>query len=293
MHASGSLGTTNGFVLFSPDCTVTGRHREAIDWLYQRGIVFCAFVWKKLSTAEVDFLYQENRRRRGRDSLDELVDRLFTLDQSLAALVEAPGIQDIHSYLAELKGPSDPAKSTPHHLRRWLGATNKILNFIHTSSTANDAARESRLFFETANRQSSSPMAELPAAPGSLSHLPSISGLFVRCKLKRSAVSTSSLDVPSRLRELLELEWHLVNSIRDHLSILPDLRKLLLSQAQEIQRIRQEDPLTILLADLCSRSLGPRPDTSPSQALRLHLQRLGLGLSDWDDLILACDQWDV
>lgn len=278
-----------GFILFSPECTTTRLYLDALGWLSERRVVFCGFAWRKLSQADVAYLYASNRQNRNYGPLDELVDRLFSLDYSLAARVRIPGISNVHEYLTRLKGPSDPAMATPRHLRRWLGATNKILNFVHTSDTAAAASEESRLFFEEC-REFPPSTRVVPPEPPSLQRIPPVSGFLLRCKLKRLATSLPSAVVSDRFRDHVQAEWELLASVRDHLSLASSLKELLRVQLCELEIGPGRGLVsTEVLRLLCVESVAPGTSSISHTHLASLLRQVGIYPSSWEDLILACE----
>src|SRR5687767_9388689 len=172
-----------GFLLLSPDCTATGRHAEALGWLGRRGVTVVKSAWGVLQSASVDVLYASNRASRPACPSDELVNRLFTMGPSLGMLVTGPPWCDIHSYLARLKGASDPSQGSPaEHLRPFLGATNRVLNFVHSSDGPAAAEIDSQMFFSLAASVDSKATGLAPALAAD--PLVTMSGFGVRCRLK-------------------------------------------------------------------------------------------------------------
>jgi len=180
--------------------------------------------------------------------------------------------------------------ANPLHLRRWLGATNKILNFVHTSDTS-AASTESRLFFEERGDCPPSSQA-VPREPPSLGRLPSVSGFLVRCKLKRLATALPSTAVSDRFRENVQTEWELLVSARDHLSLHSSLKELLRFQLSELDNSHGRGMVNTEVARLlCFESLAPGTSSISHDALLSLLREAGIHTSSWDNLILACERW--
>lgn len=279
-----------GFIIFSPDCTTTGRYLQAIDWFRQRGVVFRRFAWKRLKPAETAALYATNRQHRKEDPMDLLVDRLFALDHSLGALVTIPCAQDVHDRLKQLKGPSDPTEASPTHLRRFLGATNKILNFVHTSDDTLAAESECEVFFKgLGQREILEVEGASPVPPESLAHTPTVSIFSTLCELKRRIVTRLPAAQTSRFQELLAAEGALLQGNRDHLAVFCELRALNRRQLEEIRAWNPSGIETVdFLKQLCLRSMRNQvAETEPS--ITQWMKKIGFEVTPWEDLILACD----
>jgi nucleoside diphosphate kinase len=174
-------------VLFSPDATLTGRHRLGLCLLASElPLRFEAFRWARLGPADVDRLYAENRRARGRGPFDDLVDDLFGLGWSLACWARPVGpvpAAELVARLARWKGPSDPSRARPHHLRARLGARNSVMNLVHTSDTLDSARREAELVFGAVPSRPGDDPVPLPPSPPDLPEaLPALAQLALRCE---------------------------------------------------------------------------------------------------------------
>lgn len=74
----------------------------------------------------------------------EAAARLLNAGPSLACLLRRRSSRESTASedFALLKGPSDPAKLRPHHLRWQLGAVNKLNNLLHSADTSARTVRE-------------------------------------------------------------------------------------------------------------------------------------------------------
>ncbi|MFM7907786.1 MAG: nucleoside-diphosphate kinase [Microcystis sp.] len=283
------------FILFSPDCTVTRLYLDAIDWLRSRKIIFLAFSWKRLSIVDTQNLYRKNRSSRSHTYLDDLVDELFSLDYSLASLVSLENSfsdDTIYSELIELKGPSNPQQAKSIHLRRWLGATNKILNFIHTSDDSQATINEASLFFDLNNIKyfPKDNHNILPAPPSDLRKLRSVSGFAIRLALKERLINSSKVPIYSSFKLLLEQEKYFLNSCRDHLSLSQELSLLLQRQKEIVETTTNHELLRTPLLSLIQASLDKIQGMPLISGLIKILEVAECQLSPWEYLVIRCEE---
>jgi hypothetical protein len=201
-----------GLIVFSPDATVLGLHRIAIARLQSVGIEVSLFRWGVIGPQQTARLYQHNRLKMPRPTLDELVDRLFAIGPSLVCRVCTQS-GDIFEKLTALKGPSRPSRCASHHLRRQLGAENAILNRLHTSDSQSSAELEAEALSDAL--QSSQNGAE----PGmAMDERESTSAAEVFCRLKLSLIREDPES--EHIEGLASSEWvtakKLVKSAEDY-----------------------------------------------------------------------------
>lgn len=288
------------FILFSPDCTVTRLYGDAINWLRSRKIGFLAFSWKRLSPIDTHNLYLRNRSSRAHTDLDDLVDELFSLDYSLACLVnfekDTFPEEILHSKLMEFKGPSNPHQAKSIHIRRYLGATNKILNFIHTSDDFNATLHEANIFFDLKSTKiflKDRCENILPPPPCDLGKLRSVSGFSIRLELKKRLIYSLKIPLDSPFNLLLEKEKGLLDSYRDHLSINQELSVLLQKQHElAVITIKQKLLQTALLS-LIEASLAKTEGLCSISGLIKILEVTGCQLSQWEHLTIRCEESTV
>lgn len=136
------------FTIFSPDAIQTRKYQVALKWLEEKGFQIKYCFLKKINSEELNQLYPHISSK---DSYS-LVKNLFLSNSSLIVIFEFTKTytcshNDYCEYLVELKGKSDPFVNSPHCLRSFLNAENKILNFLHTSDNIHEMKREKSIFF--------------------------------------------------------------------------------------------------------------------------------------------------
>jgi len=271
-----------GFVLFSPDATTTGAFRIAHQIIDEAGWSFVRFRWLRLDPGGVALLYAKNRATRSPSVLDALVDELFALDWSLAALVtpkSGHAFTDSWQSLAALKGPSDPKRLKPEHLRARLGAESKIANFIHTSASYEDTLREAVVAFCDGVQVRDATSASLPIPPTDLVARQSIRVLDCQHDLKRRLLVRCSANLPHELEGLLAEERQLLDH---HVSTSPDLRCVLSAQVSACTAAPyRAQPAARAFVGLCVRV------SKPDEILQL-LDITGTGPDRWERFILRC-----
>jgi nucleoside diphosphate kinase len=286
------------FALLSPDCTLSGQTAAAIRFMSERGVTVVAHRRHRLSPNEVAQLYAGNRSSRPSTLLDTLVDELFGLSESVCLLLSSTAKlpdEAFHRLLLDIKGPSDPFNCHPDQLRRTLGATNKILNLIHTSDTPADSLREGALFFgdiscatervgaidvEVLERDS-------PAQPVSASGFRTLNA--VKRRLLLSGHYGRDVDA---IDHLLDLEEQLLDSQPDQVALFPRLQKMLGQQMSAIASAKSV-ALRTLMRQLIS--IGARTTDSGGghrngpASVHFLLEQIGIPLSDWEALVIKVE----
>lgn len=279
-----------GFILFSPDATTTGVYCDAIKIIRSQGLLFNAFLWTRLQPWQVNYIYEKNRKTSASgEYIHSLVDKLFSLDYSLACLVQAPynfETQSVPAFLRDLKGPSDPRKLQPHHLRSMLGAGNKVLNFVHTSDTLEETQREAALFFPIMLDESNTESVKCANPPVDLGIRPSVSVFFTIVSIK-SAVINKSPRCLSRLRKTIEREFALAVKRRkdrtnvEELYAIWNYQKQVIDKADDVPEIGRQVFNSLVSLPNCMWD---------EQHLTTCLTQIGVQLSEWDSLILRCQK---
>ncbi len=287
------------FVLFSPDCVLSGTTHAALHLMAQRGVRLLAHSWHQLSTQEVATLYASNRSCRPPTILDGLVDDLFGLSPSLCCLAtSADKLPDeaLHRLLLDIKGPSDPFKCRSNQLRRALGATNKVLNLVHTSDTPADSLREGAIFFPQIP-PSANPAPYAPAQALTYecpSQRVTLSGFRILHEVKRRVLISSDRRRDSKaLDHSVELERQLIDSQTDQVTLFPQLRSALDQQARAVKTI-ESAVLRALMYKLISISARTATadigGSSGSASANLMLKSFGVRLSRWESLVIEVEE---
>ena len=144
--------------------------------------------WFSFTLDKVNGLYKDNRKLKPNKKMEKLVDQLFLSGDSLCCLVTTAKVSDandLHKVLAALKGSSNPFLCTPSQIRRLHGATNKILNLIHTSDSPCKTKQESKLFFDNFNFERGRGISKLLLESEKRNAFLSTSAFFVANKIKK------------------------------------------------------------------------------------------------------------
>lgn len=286
-----------GFLLFSPDSTVTRLYNNACLWLEQQNIRFLAFSWARLRSEDVQQLYLKNRMGRAAVPEDRLVDELFSLGYSLGVLAclgsSCIREESIYSYITALKGPSSPRKTKPENLRWHLGATNKILNFVHSSDDSLSASKEAAICFpietlETIQPKNTSSVS-IPKPPADLDFLKSISGPQIFLQIK-TQLAKSAVVLPPTFFSCLNAELEIIEKSRQVLVYYSELRAVYRTQLQILSaRENALDSTITTLAKFIRWTLGQRGLYADGTALIHDLRKAGYTPTRWEELVLMCE----
>lgn len=127
---------------------MTGIYKEGIKQIQKNNLIFVDFKWTRTNDGIIDKLYGKSKNSKNHNH--SLVLSLFNQGYSLACVVLATSKfkqLPVTQFLKNLKGPTDPAHHNNTHLRKILGAENRVINYIHTSDTPKAALNELKLFF--------------------------------------------------------------------------------------------------------------------------------------------------
>jgi nucleoside diphosphate kinase len=287
------------FALFSPDCVLSGKTCEALTFMSERGVLVLAHRWHRVSVDEVGKLYASNRSSRQATQFDEIVDELFGLSASLCCLLTSRQRltgDALHRFLLDIKGPSDPFNCRPDQLRRALGATNKILNLVHTSDTPADSMREGALFFPEIHSLADHAQG---VAPESVTYecrqqRVTLSGFRTLNEVKRRVLlSDDNSRGSGPLAHAVELERQLLESQADQVTLFPQLEEILGKQARAAATVESAD-LRALIYDLISvsaRTTKPnKGKRAGAGALNRMLEDIGLDISRWESLVIDVEE---
>lgn len=145
---------SHALILVKPDGVAAHRLSVAVDWLRRFGATVVTAERCTLTRHVVRALWQYQWNKATRDRRD-LADLLMPSTESLVLIVRRDSPDDVPYTLAvsDAKGPADPAKREPHHLRYTLGNENYLLNFVHTTDEPADMVREIGVLFDAGRRQ--------------------------------------------------------------------------------------------------------------------------------------------
>jgi nucleoside diphosphate kinase len=137
-------------ITLKPDAIAGRVLRSCLGWLEQNGfrLVTAELVNFGRHSIRLMWAYSWNVATRERK---ELVDELLTASPSLLLILI--GSPDAARWLSLNKGPADPARREPGHLRYGLGTFSPLLNFIHTADEAADFIRELAIFADSTRRR--------------------------------------------------------------------------------------------------------------------------------------------
>jgi nucleoside diphosphate kinase len=263
-------------------------YKLALEAIRLAALETIAFKWIRVESGQVAKLYARNRLSRQRNRFDLLVDELFSFGYSLAALVQprGGGAMDASTILRDLKGPADPWQAEPYHLRRRLGATNSILNCLHTSDTTADACTEALIFFPRDEVSCAVESVDCPPEPADLVTGEALGGPECRRRLKRRLVNSLLPHLESRLYQLLELEQRVTYGDTIPASVRHSLFLLGKEQTQLISQLFvPRHPAVLLFEWLCE---DPKSEWDSEQLVRA-LCELTVSPSDWEHLVLRCE----
>jgi nucleoside diphosphate kinase len=212
--------TGTGALLLPPLCVATGRVRAAVDWLRSHGLEIHAAEQVRLTAETVRRIWKYQSAAPEPERVRIFI-RLLTCGPAVVLGVRgsAAGGRALPAWLREQKGPADPYRAGPGHLRTHLGAANTFNNLAHSSDEPADVVREvyallgatgSVAFWRAAASGSRVPRRQvLDLAPVSI-HWGGISLAHVCVALRRSlvhALGASGVAVPTRLAHRLDAEY--------------------------------------------------------------------------------------
>jgi nucleoside diphosphate kinase len=147
---------------------VTWHPLHPVSLLERNGFELVAARLVRLSTAQIARIWAEQIPGFHPDRWAAAV-CLLGAGPSLACLAHRRGSHDepASEAFATLKGPSEPAALRPHHLRRQLGAVNKLNNLLHSADTTARTVRETAIFFGPAGARRAWRAAVAPRRAGS------------------------------------------------------------------------------------------------------------------------------
>lgn len=278
-----NFDSARAFFILSPDSILSGRAVPALDRLSSCGLRVVGYRWHRLSPCDVNSLYAKNRVARSRSPFDDLVEQLFAQAESLCgwlALDERAIDFSPFDVLQRLKGPSDPCKCTAEQLRRILGATNKVMNLIHTSDDGAESVRECEALFGSARLGMNPPESDLMDSVQRRAKGSPISAIEVAFSMKGRLAQHLRISVPG-LDTLIAEENCLLNNQPDRVSAAPHLADL---HARQIRTLDELPETAALFEELSAVGLQRKS----SGSLLEHWHRAGFTVEAWQALLLQC-----
>jgi nucleoside diphosphate kinase len=145
--AADRVASRTGLVLFTPACVVAARVGEGLACLEAAGFTVAFARRVALTELQVRRIWWLQSAGFAPDRWSVAV-RLFCAGPAVVALVTAragAGNASAAERLRALKGPSDPDALAPHHMRKRLGALNRLNNLVHSADSAEAVVREAWL----------------------------------------------------------------------------------------------------------------------------------------------------
>ena len=137
----------NALLLLKPDAAITGAMRPAVSWLLAGGYRIVGAYAVNFTGLHIRALWYFNWHTASRERR-RLADRLAGLSPSVVLVVTYPEDSEPVSYrLTADKGPADPARREPRHLRSALSAGTFLLNLVHSGDDPDDVLREFGVYF--------------------------------------------------------------------------------------------------------------------------------------------------
>jgi nucleoside diphosphate kinase len=138
------------FGLIAPDALARHLGDVVLDRIEAAGYrpVAWQVIWHR--PPDLDFFHAQHIEHAWQTYMYRLVDQIFAFGPTIALLVadeQPPGAEDSYQRLRRVKGSSDPVEAGPGTIRGDLGSINIMLALMHSSDTAQDAQRESSVFF--------------------------------------------------------------------------------------------------------------------------------------------------
>lgn len=266
------------FVIFSPDSIVTGVYREAIKLISAYDIDFFYCKWLKIKKEQVEMIYAENYKISTFNNY--LVEDLFSLDYSLVCILRSDSNINIIEFLKDYKGPSNPLISEDDKLRNILGAENKILNFIHTSDSRDDALREAKIFFPLLKMHERG----VPPEPKDIIKRRSISIWYVKAELRLKLLKAFDFN-NEELEESFEKVMYIAQKKKKTHTDINQIIYLETEQNSYIEKKKYDKKFPYGLFKELGNLQISRVDF---ESIDKELNAVGVEVSKWDKLIINC-----
>jgi nucleoside diphosphate kinase len=273
------------FFVLSPDCVSSGLARPILRRFTSAGLDVAHARWHRFNLEDVQRLYQRNRKGNQRSRLDELVNELFIKGDSLCGVVRATNgevLEDVHAKIKYLKGPSNPFLCKEWQLRRALGATNKVLNLIHTSDNSDMSREEIASLFGDEFFRESLNVLELEDEVDKKNRGTAVSGLIVANKLKSQLLRIPSFR-DGRMADLVQQERQALHDNDDQVTAFRAISGLLIQQEKNIDRLCPSVSKffnALLMLGMRTHSNEPIDST---------LIRFPFEIGEWDRLVLRAE----
>jgi nucleoside diphosphate kinase len=140
------------FLLIRPEAVLQGMVPAILNWLSPHGFSVTDIRVVQPHPRQLEELYRYTQVRlmdSGSRPLWWYMPRYYRLGPAVAVLLHRDGPEGAAERLTQIKGPSNPALSSPGMLRYDFGAQNMVMCVVHASDIAESATREACLFFES------------------------------------------------------------------------------------------------------------------------------------------------
>ncbi|MFC4588753.1 nucleoside-diphosphate kinase [Sphaerisporangium corydalis] len=143
-RGGGEVLRSTALLLLPPLCVTTGRVPAALEWLGRNGFQVIYAGLRHLDATHIERVWKYQIGARDPVRVQVFAD-LMTCGPSvvLGLFGQAADGVSAAARLKGLKGPADPRRAAPHHLRTRLGAANLLNNLAHTSDGPAEVVRES------------------------------------------------------------------------------------------------------------------------------------------------------
>ncbi|MEU7632311.1 nucleoside-diphosphate kinase [Nocardia sp. NPDC049220] len=132
----------HALLLLKPDAIVSRRASAVLQWVTDHGFSIVGAVPVMFTRHTVRALWQYGLNAASRDRRDT-ADLYMTAGECvLLLLTQAGQAEPATATLSRAKGPAEPEKCRPHHLRYAVGSFNYQLNLVHGADEPADLLRE-------------------------------------------------------------------------------------------------------------------------------------------------------
>lgn len=267
------------FAMIYPDAVARHLGIRVLDRIEAAG--FEPVAWRVLwhRPADLDRFHERNISQVWQAYLYRLIDQVFAFGPTVALLMadcRPVAAQTCHQRLRIAKGPSAPSDSDAGTIRGDLGSVNRVLSLMHSSDSAPDSAAQSAVF----------------AGADGFGHgtdRDQLRTMLTMLQASRPREERGYLGVLAGLRaRLLAVAWDdLGESGRGEASAILDAGPMALVMSDSGERLAAYLPDAHPLAGLLRADFTPgAPGPDPHQA-RLTLAPFGIGLDEWECLVLA------
>ncbi|WP_329563515.1 nucleoside-diphosphate kinase [Streptomyces uncialis] len=133
------------FVMVSPDCIVRRLVRDVLRRFAEIGLEPVGWRLATVTPDRIDRMSELQQLTADKVYRYRALDALFRLGPALMIVLAdqlGRSADDFYAQAKDLKGDAEPSHARPGTIRHDLGATNKVLNLVHTSDSPQAAAAE-------------------------------------------------------------------------------------------------------------------------------------------------------